>query len=243
MRIIKLDAIDSTNSYLRRLSAQETLKDNTVVMALKQTEGRGQMGTQWTAEDGKNLTVSVFKTLDYLNVQHSFYISMAVALSVFEGLQQFEIRKLKIKWPNDILADNLKIAGILIENVIKNQTLQGSVIGFGINVNQTNFKQLPKATSMQIMSGKSYNLEEVLKMILAKLETNFTLLKNKDFKALKHNYELQLFRKLKPSTFKDHNGTLFSGIIQGISERGQLLVLLEGNVIKAYSLKEVTLLY
>jgi len=141
MRIIKLDAIDSTNSYLRQLCAKEAVKDFTVVVANFQTNGRGQMGTQWSSQDSKNLMVSVFKDVSYVNVDLHFFISMVVALSILEALESFKIKNLKVKWPNDILSENKKIGGILIENVIKQTKIGASIIGFGINVNQTKFEK------------------------------------------------------------------------------------------------------
>ncbi len=104
MYIIKLDAIDSTNSYLKAMSAVNLPKDFTVVVANHQTQGRGQMGTIWQTEDGKNLTASVFKEVGSIAIEKQFYISMAVALSICKALDHLKIPKLSIKWPNDILS-------------------------------------------------------------------------------------------------------------------------------------------
>ena len=150
MYIIKLDAIDSTNSYLKAMSAVNLPKDFTVVVADHQTQGRGQMGTVWQTEYDKNLTASVFKSLEFVSVEKQFYISMAVALSICKALEGLKISQLSVKWPNDILSANKKICGTLIENVIKLNKLKGSVIGFGLNVNQKNFDSLPKASSMSL---------------------------------------------------------------------------------------------
>ncbi len=243
MRIIKLDAIDSTNSFLRQLSVKDKVEDYTVVMANYQTNGRGQMGTQWTSQESKNLIVSVFKDVSFLKVEHSFYISIVVSLSIFKTLKLLQIKKLKVKWPNDILADNKKLAGILIENVIKQNHLQASIIGFGLNVNQTEFGDLPNASSLLLISGKVFDLEEVLQGILTQLELHFQLLKKGQFKQLKDEYEHHLFRKDKPSTFKSANADLFSGIILGISDAGNLRVKIEDASVKEFDLKEITLLY
>jgi len=243
MRIIKLDAIDSTNSYLRQLSVTEPIEDFTVVVAKHQTKGRGQMGTQWSSQDSKNLTVSVFKDVSFLKVEYGFYISIVVCLAIFQALELREIKKLKVKWPNDILSDNRKLAGILIENVIKQSQLQASIIGFGVNVNQTELGDLSNATSLRLVTGEVFHLEEVLQVILQQLELNFQLLKNGEFKKLKNSYEKQLFRKGKPSTFRNSNGELFAGIILGISESGNLKIQIEDAIVKEFDLKEITLLY
>ena len=133
MYIIKLDAIDSTNAYLKTLVSTNTVEDYTVVVAKHQTEGRGQMGTQWHVEDGKNLTVSVLTHMKGFALDHSFYISMITSLAIVETLQSFNIPKLHVKWPNDILSENKKICGILIENVIKQDVISASIIGIGLN--------------------------------------------------------------------------------------------------------------
>ncbi len=243
MHIIKLDAIDSTNSYLRQLSVTEAVEDFTVVVANYQTKGRGQMGTQWSSQASKNLMVSVFKDVSFLNVEHHFFISIVVSLSILEALQSFNITNLKVKWPNDILSENKKISGILIENVIKQTKISATIIGFGVNVNQTEFENLPEASSMRLISGRIYELEEVLQAIITKLEYYFKILEQKEFEILKTTYENHLFRKDKPSTFRDAEGLLFSGYIKGISNSGTLQVCMEDDIINEFDLKSITLLY
>lgn len=243
MHIIKLNAIDSTNSYLRQLSVTEAIEDFTVVVANYQTHGRGQMGTQWDSQASKNLMVSVFKDVSYLDLESHYYISKVVSLSILEALKTFNIKNLKVKWPNDILSENKKIGGILIENVIKQNKLSATIIGFGININQTEFDHLPQASSMRLISGRVYALEEVLQVIMVKLQHNFKILEKNKFETLKKAYEKHLFRKDKPSTFKDAKGQLFSGYIKGVSNSGNLQVLVEDDIIKEFDLKTITMLY
>lgn len=243
MRIIKLDAIDSTNSFLRDLSAKEVLEDYTAVVTNFQTHGRGQMGTTWLSQQSKNLMVSVFKDLSYLNIEKTFYISTVVSLSLYRALEMLQIKNLKIKWPNDILSDNKKLAGVLIENVIKQNQMQASIIGIGLNVNQTVFRDLPNATSLLAILGNVFDLDEVLQQILKQLEHHFELLESGQFDLLKQDYETKLFRKDKPSTFRNLKNELFSGIILGISETGNLKVQIEDDIVKEFDLKEISLLY
>ncbi len=243
MHIIKLDAIDSTNAYLKKMVNTKLVEDYTVVVAELQTSGRGQMGTLWQSEDGKNLTTSIYKTIKGLNIDHQFYISMVVSLAICEALKLFNIPKLRIKWPNDILAENKKICGILIENIIKNNTLKGSVIGIGLNINQKYFDNMPQATSMTLLTGILNNKEEILSHILNELNTKFRLLKPETFKSIMQDYEDMLFRKDKPSTFIGADNQIFSGIIKGITNTGKLRVWLEDDIIKTYDFKEVTMHY
>jgi BirA family biotin operon repressor/biotin-[acetyl-CoA-carboxylase] ligase len=214
-----------------------------VVVAENQTAGRGQMGTSWNAETGKNLTASVFKKVSYLKIEQQFYISMVASLAIYSALKNLKITRLAIKWPNDILSADKKLCGILIENVIKNNNLQGSIIGFGLNVNQKFFDHLPKASSISLLTGILYNKDEVLSEVLKQFQLYFNMLEDQKFSELKNQYESLLYRKEKPSTFKTHDGNVFSGIIKGITDNGLLNVWTEDEIIRTFDLKEVTLLY
>ncbi|MFK7748352.1 MAG: biotin--[acetyl-CoA-carboxylase] ligase [Kordia sp.] len=243
MKIIKLDAIDSTNSYLRQLRLEEKLADFTIVTATSQTAGKGQMGTKWSSEKGKNLTFSVFKKISCLENEEQFYISMATSLAIYNALKHFQIPKLAIKWPNDILSENRKICGILIENVIQNSKMTAAIIGIGLNVNQTNFAENLNASSLKKTTGIHFDLDEVLFQIAAQLEKYADLITERSFEPLKLEYESLLFRKDKPSTFQNKKGELFMGFIQGVAEDGKLNVLLEDDIMTAFDLKEIKLLY
>lgn len=243
MLIIKLNAIDSTNSYLKRLCATELVADYTAVMAETQTEGRGQMGTVWSSQTSKNLTFSVYKDISMYDLEHPFYISVVVALALIKTLRSFSIDKLSVKWPNDILSENKKVCGILIENVVKQNKFSNSIIGIGLNVNQVTFDDLPQASSLHLITGRVFNLDEVAQSIIKNLKHYFKLLKHNEIETLKTKYETYLFRKNKPSTFKDAEGVIFSGIIKGVSNSGQLQVLLEDAVVKEFEFKTISLLY
>ncbi|MFT4804299.1 MAG: BirA family biotin operon repressor/biotin-[acetyl-CoA-carboxylase] ligase [Psychroserpens sp.] len=243
MHIIKLNAIDSTSTFLRQLSGEKKLENYTVVVAASQSKGRGQMGTSWSSNSGENLMASVFVDVSFLAIHYSFWISMVTSLAISKTLKELYISNVKVKWPNDILADQKKISGVLIENVIKNNRLQACIIGFGLNVNQRCFDNLPLATSMQMVSRKTYNIDAILKKVIDNLQIYMTQLKDGDFTNIKDLYEIELFRKEKPSTFEDAEGSLFSGFIKGVSKSGHLQVLIEDGVIKEFELKEVTLLY
>ncbi len=243
MHLIKLNATDSTNNYLRKLSNTSVLVDYTVVSADYQTNGRGQMGTIWNSESSKNLTVSVFKDVSKLNIEYPFYISIATSLALIKTLQSFSIPKLSIKWPNDILSEDKKICGVLIENVMKQNSLKESIIGIGLNVNQTNFKGLPKAASLKLLIGKTFILDEVLHTLIKYLKYYFMLVRKQEFNFLKKEYKSYLFRKNKPSTFLDAEGLMFSGIIKNVALSGNLQVLIEDDILKEFDLKDITLLY
>ena len=243
MFIIKLNATNSTNSYLKALSATNLLEDYTTVVTNLQTHGRGQMGASWESVSGMNLTFSTLKVFKAPFLGSHFCLSMVASLAVYKTLVALEIPKLSVKWPNDILSENKKICGILIENVIKKNNLNQSVIGIGLNVNQINFNNLPKASSLKLITGRTFNLDEVLHSVIENLKFYFSLLQTLGAEALKNNYEACLFRKNKPSTFRDAEGLFFTGYIKSVSLEGKLQVLLEDHIVKAYNLKEITLMY
>ena len=242
MYIIKLDAINSTNSYLKELTTKTQVEDFTVIVAAEQTKGRGQMGTVWQSEKHQNLMFSVFKDVSFLKIEQQFYISIVASLSIYKTLCRLQIPKLAVKWPNDILSGNKKVAGILIENMIKNNRLKSTVIGVGLNVNQLKFNKLPQATSLSRISGKVFDLDEVLSEILSQMKIYFQRLEKRQFQELKSEYINILYRINKPSTFKSNDGLEFSGYIKGVSELGKIIVLIEDQQFVSYDLKEISLL-
>ncbi|HLT53117.1 MAG TPA: biotin--[acetyl-CoA-carboxylase] ligase, partial [Flavobacteriaceae bacterium] len=188
MRIIKLNAIDSTNTYLRQLSSASALEDYTIVSTQLQTQGRGQRGTIWESQDSKNLMFSVYKSMSFVEFSNAFCISMVTALSLVKTLKQFGVPKPMIKWPNDILSENKKVCGILIENIVTQNTLKATIIGIGLNVNQTEFPNLPQASSMLLQTGKVFSQDEILLAIVQHMKYYFTFLKKKKIEVLTEAY-------------------------------------------------------
>lgn len=154
MQIIKLNAIDSTNDYLKQLSREKVLDNFTVVIAEKQIKGKGQMGAKWISETGKNLIFSILVKDIAVGKDRIFDWNIAVSLAVIRVLEEQKIPDVSIKWANDIMADSKKTGGILIENMLKNDNRFDSVVGIGLNLNQTNFENLPKATSLKNITEK-----------------------------------------------------------------------------------------
>ncbi|PWL37452.1 biotin--[acetyl-CoA-carboxylase] ligase [Flagellimonas aquimarina] len=242
-QIIKLDATDSTNLYLKDLMQSNTLGDFTVIVAKNQLKGRGQMGTTWQSEKGKNLTFSVLKKFMSFQVVRQFNLNICISLAICDVLKELSIPDLKVKWPNDIMSGSSKICGILIENVLKGQLVQNSIIGIGLNVNQTNYGNLEKVASLKSLTGMHFELEELLNKILERLKFYFIEIEEKSVVQLLPDYLELLFRKDKPSTFRNTEGQLFMGFIRNISPEGKLILELEDKVFKEYGLKEVSLLY
>ena len=160
--IIWLERVDSTNDEARRHISE--IDNLSVVSALEQTKGRGQRGNRWSSQPGENLTFSLVVKDFRIKANEQSAISQATALSLVDLLSRHEI-KARIKWPNDIYAGDNKICGILIENSLKGMEIDWSIIGIGLNVNQTAFPEdLPNPTSMKLCTGNSnpYNTREIL---------------------------------------------------------------------------------
>jgi BirA family biotin operon repressor/biotin-[acetyl-CoA-carboxylase] ligase len=219
------------------------VEDFTVVFSENQTNGKGQLGSVWYTNPGENLTFSVYLSTSFLCLKNQFYLNCAVSLSVFNVLKKISIPQLSLKWPNDILSYHKKLAGILIENVISSSDNSYAIIGIGLNVNQLFFDPILKASSLKKITGKHFDLNELLVLLVLELQNQISILKAGDFYNLHSSYEEVLFRKNKPSTFKDIEGDLFTGFIKNVTTEGRLRVLTENHVYKEFNLKEVKLMY
>jgi len=242
MKLIKLDAIDSTNDFLKGLSSNQLLENLTVVTAENQTKGKGQMGAVWNSEPGKNLIMSVLIADFVTDINRLFDINIVVSVTIVQALEDFNIPELSIKWPNDIMSYNKKIGGILIENSIKSDGSIHSIVGLGLNVNQINFENLPKASSLAVICKTTFDKENILLTIIEKLEQNIQFwIRNSDL--FWSEYSNRLFKKGIPMPFEGQNQQNFMGIIKGVSPVGKLEILLEDDSVSEFDIKEIQMLY
>jgi len=240
MNIIKLNAIDSTNSFIKNLANKKALENYTVVMAEHPTLGRGQVGTTWISDKGKNLTFSVLISVENLRIENQFYLSMAVSLGILEALNRDVKIPLMVKWPNDILSDKDKVAGILIENILAGVTIRQSIIGIGLNVNQTVFPtEIGPATSLKNLTGKNYDRDDLLRKIINSIQYYVKFLEDYKFDDLKKLYLESLYKFEKPMMFEDKEGVIFLGKIIDVDENGRLVIELENETARKFSLKEI----
>jgi BirA family biotin operon repressor/biotin-[acetyl-CoA-carboxylase] ligase len=242
MYLVKLNAINSTNSYLKKLSKDLDISNWTVITAEYQTVGRGQMQTKWESEKGKNLICSVLIRLKDLKVQDQFYLNCAISLGIFNVLKGYNLKQLRIKWPNDIMSVNKKLGGVLIENSLTNNIIYQTVIGIGINVNQEIFINLPKASSMKQLLKRDFDRDILLNQIIVSLEEQISRLEQKNFTPLHRDYEAVLYKKNIPNLFEQEDKKKFMGKILGISEQGNLIIEKENQSVREYGFKEIKLL-
>lgn len=244
MNIIKLDTVDSTNKYLKKLAnSEENLPNFLTVWTPNQTDGVGQYGAKWLTESHKNLTFSVLFLHKSFYLERYFLLNMLVAIAVAKTLEEMQILGVKIKWPNDILLEKYKIGGILIENIIRGANIEKSVIGIGLNINQLDFSNLQRASSIRKITGKEFDIELVMKFVVRNLQREFENLDHLQFADVYPIYKKYLFQLNGVSAFRPQKGQDFSGIIRGVLPSGELLVETENDGIKEFALKEIQLLY
>lgn len=241
MNIIKLSAINSTNDYLKQMCTVVSPDNFTVIYTENQTGGRGQMGSRWESEPGKNLTFSILVKNVVLNSTDIYTLNVAVCIGIVAVLHKYNIHDVAVKWPNDILAGNKKVGGILIENSFKSNGTIQSVVGIGLNVNQEKFSDLAKAGSLYTVSGKTFDKEILMQDILYAIKDAIGFTKVQP-ELLWESYLAKLFKKDIPMTF-EQNDKKFMGIIKGVSPEGRLQVLLEDDSTQSYGIKEIKMLY
>ena len=244
MHLIKVNAINSTNSLAREMFRENPRMAASCIVAEEQLEGRGQRGTSWNSHRGQNLTFSILWPDPNISLVRQFLLSAVVSTGILHSLKKFNVPKLKVKWPNDIMAANYKVAGILIENVVADGKIAASILGVGLNVNQTDFDGLPSAGSLKLLTGQNFSREEVLDAVLTSLESALTQMEDLNSEEILRKYESHLFRIGQPSTFQLPDLTMFPGIIEGVSPEGKLRVRTEdGEELQEFDLKEIKLCF
>lgn len=201
-----------------------------------QTRGRGQQGNTWVAEPGKNLTFSVVVKPTFLAIKDQFILNMAVSLGIRDFVQQKLKEKVLVKWPNDILVNDLKICGILIENQIQGSVYSNSIIGIGVNINQRGFYS-KNATSISMMSNKQYSLQEMLEEVTMNLEKWYVVLKQNGKQRIAEAYFQSLYGLHESRSFRA-GADQFEGIIQGVDDFGRLMIKTDAGV-RHFNSKEV----
>lgn len=221
-RLIYVPQCHSTNEIAAQIVDQSSVAEGSVVITDRQLKGKGQWGNSWITEDFRNLTFSIVLKPNFLSLGNRFYLNIISALGVRQAVSDLLKTPVWVKWPNDIMTEGGKLAGILIENQLQGQTIAYSVVGIGLNVNQLEFI-VPAATSLAIVSGDQFDLPQVLERLLECIEACYLQLRHGAFAALKESYESNLYWKDEPHTFTAGD-EIFKGIIRGIDAGGQLHV-------------------
>ncbi len=240
MKLVKLNAIDSTNSYLKNLVKQETVENWTIIVAEHQTNGKGQFDNIWVSDSGKNLTFSILVKFKTLKIKQQFYLNYSISIALYNVLKYYIPEKLTVKWPNDILSANHKICGILIESSINNSNVNHAIIGIGLNVNQVKFpSDILNVTSLKQILDKNIDKDELLDKIILEIQYQLVLIQQQKFEKIKTQYENLLYKKGVPSMFIDNHHHSFLGKIVGVTTEGKLRVELDDESLREYDLKEI----
>ena len=240
-KIVRVEETDSTNNYLHARANPKELPEGSVVWADFQTAGRGQIGNAWESEAGANLTFSAVLYPSFLPANRQFLISQIAALSVKQLLDKYT-GEVTIKWPNDIYWRDRKICGMLIENDLSGMSIYSSIIGIGININQKEFRSnAPNPVSLYQITGREYDLEQLMEEFLSCLYANYTLLLQGKETTIQDAYRQALYRREGFYPYEDANGR-FEAEIAGIEPTGHLCLRLKDNSIRRYEFKEVRFL-
>lgn len=244
---INLPTVDSTNLFVREMLAEESagqvvsaaaLPGFTLVVADNQTRGRGQQGNSWETERGKNLIFSLLCHPRFILASEQFLLSQCMAVAIREVLARY-VEGVTVKWPNDIYVGDEKISGTLIECDLQGKHIANCIIGVGININQTEFRgDAPNPTSLQLLTGKEHDREEILSDIVKTFRLGYEALEQGKAEALRQCYWEHLYRRDGFHRYSDVRGEFMAEMAE-VEPTGHLRLRFEnGNVVR-YELKEV----
>jgi BirA family biotin operon repressor/biotin-[acetyl-CoA-carboxylase] ligase len=233
-----LERIHSTNDYAKSLLKQHVkTADGTVIIADLQEQGRGQYGNSWNSAAGKNLTFSIIYYPKFLKASEQFLLSQTICVGLVGCIKAKISHHVFIKWPNDIVIERKKVCGILIENTITHETLNESIIGIGMNVNQTEFSEnIQHATSLKLITEHDFNLDDLLIELLICIEKYYLKLMRGETDFIREQYLENLFQSKITADYKINNN-IEKGIIEGVNKLGQLELSVNGKL-KLFNNKE-----
>ena len=215
--VVYFETIDSTNTVAK----ENDYKDGTVIIAETQTAGKGRLGRSWESEEHSGIYMSVVLMPD-ISLERIPMLTLVAGISVCNVLTKLCNVPFKIKWPNDIVADGKKVCGILTEGVVSHKGTK-AVVGIGINVNNKNFSNelSDKASSIYMLTGKSFERECIINTILEEFEKAYNnYLEGKQFIK---DYEKLCININRQVTFiKD--GVQINGTAVAVAGNGELVI-------------------
>jgi BirA family biotin operon repressor/biotin-[acetyl-CoA-carboxylase] ligase len=240
--LIQLDTVHSTNTYAMELLRDTKLSEGTIIQADNQTNGRGQRGNSWKVQPSMNLTFSLILYPVFLSPENHFYLSKSAALATHDALAEIinsSQHDIKIKWPNDILINENKIAGILIENTFRNERIQYSVIGIGLNVNQIGFEGLSrKATSIKEILHVESDKMKILNSFCKTFEARYLEIRSGKFEKIDADYKSNMYLLDTWHNFKT-DGKVIMAKIKDVDVKGNLITELKNGKNVGFEVKEI----
>lgn len=235
---IRLDEVDSTNTYLRRM---ETLPDADilVVTAGHQTAGRGMGSNRWESEDGRNLLFSMLVRPEGVPAARQFALSMAEALAVKDALDPIA-GEVTLKWPNDVYWHDRKISGTLIETAISGRLVKDCIFGTGINVNQRVFRSdAPNPVSLRQITGRDTDINVVLDSVLEAFEGYYAMVLDGEYDSVGRLYHDALYRRTGMHAYSDSDGRFMASVVR-VGHDGRLVLRDDAGRERIYAFKEVS---
>ena len=245
MKIIKLDATNSTNDYLKEKLSTSNKKQTIIAYTYNQKKGRGQRNKEWISEPFKNLSLSLLIFPKNLSTKDIFYVNIFASVLLINFFKEEKIKRLEIKWPNDILSYNKKFCGILCESIINKHSVNKLIIGIGINVNQISFEGLPNACSIRKILKKEINLDSFTRRLIHNIKKNISFFKDTPkIKSLKifNNYLDNLCGYGTIKSYKISGGSKIEAEIVGLNRDGSLKMKLVNGEIKKYNFNDIQLI-
>jgi BirA family biotin operon repressor/biotin-[acetyl-CoA-carboxylase] ligase len=231
----ELSEVESSNNYAMQKVQAHLAVHGTTWFAHFQKAGKGQRGKEWKAEPGQNILVSCVVEPAMLSIDSQFLLNAAVAAACYDFFNKYAIDKTSIKWPNDIYWEDRKAGGVLIENILSGDRWRYSIIGIGININQTLFPVgLRNPVSLKQITGKTYHVINLARELCCSLENRWQQLLHSDASHLLEEYCAHLYKINEPANFEKH-GLFFSGIIKGVNKSGEILIRQNSNTVTPYS--------
>lgn len=239
-RIVLLHEVDSTNNYAAKLLSEQKIAHGTVILAEKQTSGRGQRGNSWISHAGSQFTASFYISTAFLSVNELVSFNMSIALAVQKALNSVLNEAVAIKWPNDLMVRNKKIGGILIETQFKSGRIEGAIVGIGINIHPES--DLPSAISITECLGEKMEPMTILETLIPELNRYYSILKNGEFTAIKQEYLSSLWNFGVELTAQLSDDSLIHGKIIDVDSEGNL-VFQTATQVHAFGIKEIKFTY
>ncbi|MDQ3142945.1 MAG: biotin--[acetyl-CoA-carboxylase] ligase [Bacteroidota bacterium] len=234
---IHLKQVDSTNLYAQELITKINPPDGFAVFADYQTAGKGQYGRNWESASGKNLLVSFIFNPYFIPIDSMFLLHQIASLSIIECLSKYITQVYAVKWPNDIYVSDQKIAGILIQNIIRGSKIQHTIMGIGLNINQEDFGHLKQACSLYTLTGKAFKIKEILCELHQMVLKYYMKIQANPKSSFLEAYNLNLYKLNETISFSSTEGFIH-GKILGVDKEGKLILESHDNIQK-YTFGEI----
>lgn len=236
--VLFLPECHSTNDKALELIRIGKAKEGSIIICSHQSSGKGQRGNRWETQSGQNLTFSLVLTPNFLDISEQFYLNMMISNSIRKLFQDY-LPDIKVKWPNDLVVpDRGKIGGVLIENILSSGGWEFAVVGIGLNINQRQF-ETNKATSLSLLTGGQFSLEELFRLLVTHIEQGYISLKKGKIENARKEYLNHLFLKDQWASYQETSHD-FEGKIVGVSKVGKLQMILRNGTERFFDLKEIT---